>query len=189
MFRILPALILALLLTACTSRAPITNSQWLQHQEVLAQMQEWELNGKVAFITAQERGSAALWMQESPESSQLVLSDPFGGRILAARENADGATLQLRDGQTIPGPDMQTLLDQYSPWPVPLAQLRNWLKGQPDGANYQLNESGLAGQIEQDGWQAELNRYRSTEGISLPHQVNLEHESVNLKIQINKWRL
>ena len=60
--------LLALVLSGCANQAsigPAGDLDWQQHQIQVAQLQNWELQGKLGFKNALQGGSANLsWLQD-----------------------------------------------------------------------------------------------------------------------------
>jgi len=199
--------VIILLSTACsmqphTATSSVSSSDnWQQHQQRIAQLQDWKLSGKLGFRAPQQGGSAALnWTQEK-DNYQLSLSGPFG--IGSAKIFGDDETAEMLYKDTVYRQPPQQLAMQLTGLPLPVDALSWWARGlpsptQPAATGLTTGAGGLAVGFDQAGWQLSFSRYRQTDGGLLPGKItgNLNEginssggdRSYSFKLVISGWK-
>mgnify|MGYP001151466377 FL=1 len=178
MIRISLVAVIILLSTACSMQPQTVSSSssdnWQQHQQRIAQLQDWKLSGKLGFRAPQQGGSAALkWTQEK-DNYQLFLSGPFG--VGNAKIVGDDKTAEMLYGDTLYRQPPKQLAMQLSGLPLPVDALSWWARGlpsptQPAATALTTGADGLAVGFDQAGWQLSFSRYRQTDGGLLPGKI------------------
>ena len=190
------------LLSACSLQPqPVaTSGSWQQHQQQIAQLQDWKLSGKLGFRAPQQGGSAAInWTQEK-DNYQLFLSGPFG--VGSAKIYGDEKTAEMLYGDTVYRQSPQQLAMQLTGLPLPVDALSWWARGlpsptQPGATGLATGADGLAVGFDQAGWQLSFSRYRQTDGGLLPGKITgslntaansgAEDRSYSFKLVISDW--
>ena len=85
-------------LSACVSRPSLESEAIIQLNNNLAQLQQWKLKGKIAWITNSERKSAYMNWQQNNKDMQFDLSNLVGINLASLSYNGELATLSS-DGQ------------------------------------------------------------------------------------------
>jgi len=187
--------IISILLSACsttTPRAPIGSPQqlWQQHQVQLQTINTWQLQGQIAIITPEDRNSATLNWQQFSDDFNINLTGPFGIHVLTIKRSDNISTLILDDDRQYQGPDTQTLIDQLSPIPIPVAELRAWIIGDPLTDDVQLDNYGRVSQANHPlGWHISYTRYQLIENIWLPKNIVIKQDDMRIKITTRNWKL
>ena len=185
---------------------PLSASSWQQHQQRIAQLQDWNLSGKLGFRAPREGGSAALnWTQEK-NNYQLSLSGPFG--VGSAKIYGDDKTAEMLYGDTLYRQSPEQLAMQLTGLPLPVDALSWWARGlpspnQPAATDLAIGADGLAVGFDQAGWQLSFSRYQQTEGGPLPSKITgnlnqsvqasevtrpVEDRSYSFKLVISNWK-
>ena len=207
MIRISLVAAIILLSTACSmqpqtvSPSASPSDSWQQHQQRIAQLQDWKLSGKLGFRAPQQGGSAALkWTQEK-DNYQLFLSGPFG--VGNAKIFGDDETAEMLYKDTVYRQPPQQLAMQLTGLPLPVDALSWWARGlpsptQPAATGLTTGAGGLAVGFDQAGWQLSFSRYRQTDGGLLPGKItgNLNEginssggdRSYSFKLVISGWK-
>ncbi|MFT6925997.1 MAG: outer membrane lipoprotein LolB [Psychromonas sp.] len=193
----LPCLSLILMLAGCAqipTPPPTETADWSAHQQQLDELTDWSLSGKVAIITPEERHSLNIYWQQSGDDFHITLSSFLGSTILDINKTALGTRIIDDKGKVYFGKNAQTLITQLSGIELPVDVLQQWIKGNPSGAVYQLNENNqlvsLTGQDNQDdNWSIDYNNYKTVQQTSLPHQLQLKRQDLLIKFAIRKWLL
>jgi outer membrane lipoprotein LolB len=191
------------LLSACSlqPQPTATSSSWQQHQQQIAQLQDWKLSGKLGFRAPQQGGSASVnWTQEK-DNYQLFLSGPFG--VGSAKIYGDEKTAEMLYGDTVYRQSPQQLAMQLTGLPLPVDALSWWARGlpsptQPEATALATGPDGLAVGFDQAGWQLSFSRYRQTDGGLLPGKITgslnadvnsgAEDRSYSFKLVISGWK-
>lgn len=184
-----------LLLAACSSTPvkPLAEAGilWQARQLQLAQIQQWQLNGRTVITQGKEAWNANLYWQQNQDQYHIKLLGPFslGGVELTGNEHS--ATLTLDDGQQISAANAESLLAETFSWQLPVNALHDWVRGLPYAkASYQtleLDDYGRITLLTQQGWQIKFLRYTTAEGLSLPSKIFITHPDISLRIVISQW--
>ena len=188
--------IISLFLSACSSmtqqQAPIGSPQllWQQHQVHLQTIQTWQLQGQIAFITADARNSATFnWQQLTPDF-KINLTGPFGIHVLTIKRSNNMSTLILDDDRQYQGRDTQVLVNQLSPLPIPVNELRAWIIGDPLTDDVQLDNYGRVTQANHPlGWHISYTKYQLIDNIWLPKNIVIQQDDMRIKITTRNWNL
>lgn len=115
-------------LTACANKPALESEAVINLNSNLAQLQQWKIKGRIAWISLDERKSAYMNWQQDIDSMQFDLSNVLGINLASLTYDGQKATLQA-DGKTFENASPSALIYQVSGWEVPLEQLSNWVKG------------------------------------------------------------
>ncbi|MFT7053149.1 MAG: outer membrane lipoprotein LolB [Psychromonas sp.] len=194
---LLTGLFFTLMLVGCAqipTPPPTETEDWPAHQQKLEQLTDWSLSGKVAIITPEKRHSLNIYWQQSGENFHITLSSFLGSTILDVKKTALGTQIIDDQGKIYVGKNAQTLITQLSGIELPIDVLQQWIKGNPSGALYQLDENNqlvsLTGEDDKnDSWSIDYKDYKRVQKTSLPHQLQLRRQDLRIKFAIRKWLL
>ncbi|WP_017223072.1 lipoprotein insertase outer membrane protein LolB [Moritella dasanensis] len=188
--------ILSLFLSACSTTtqlpAPIGSPQqlWQQHQVQLQSIQTWQLQGQIAFITPDDRNSATLNWQQFSQDFKINLTGPFGIHLLSIKRSDNISTLILDDDRQYQGRDTQALINQLSPMPIPVNELRAWIIGDPLTNDVQLDNYGRVTKANHPlGWHISYTKYQLIDNIWLPKNIVIKQDDMRIKITTRNWKL
>jgi|TARA_R110002126_G_scaffold7763_1_gene37612 outer membrane lipoprotein LolB len=179
-----------LLLTGCS----VTPSEDFTPINVTnaAQANAWELQGKIAVKTAEDKFSTNLYWLHQPAANDLRLTTVLGTTVLTLKTNQGMATLEV-DGKTYRDSNAQDLLTGISGWSIPLDSLPLWITGQI-GSNDKIvsyNPDGTIKQVisydPQANWSVSFLSWQQQSGALVPKLLKIERENVQIKIQTNQW--
>lgn len=112
----------------------------------------------------------------------LDLTNPLGSTQARVEGQPGHAVLTKSDGTRLEASDPDGLAEDALGSRVPVAGLRDWLRGRlpakPPASNVQRDESGRPLAFEQGGWQARLSRYDD----SGPQLLVLERQEPDRRI-------
>lgn len=179
-----------LLLTGCS----VTPSEDFTPINVTnaAQANAWELQGKIAVKTAEDKFSTNLYWLHQPAANDLRLTTVLGTTVLTLKTNQGMATLEV-DGKTYRDSNAQDLLTGISGWSIPLDSLPLWITGQI-GSNDKIvsyNPDGTIKQVisydPQANWSVSFLSWQQQSGALVPKLLKIERENVQIRIQTNQW--
>ncbi len=190
---------IALSLSACSliprqdDKAPEAY-RWAQTFGQLEAQTQWRLFGKIGIRTADESMSAAIneWTQRD-DMYDLHLSSTFLG-LGAARLQGNQHFVVLEESGSAPlSSDQPDALIAHSlGFPLPMANLKYWLKGIPAPGTFRITArtpSGLPSEMEQFGWHLTFSKHHDLEGLPLPGKIKLQREDVRIILAIKEWTL
>jgi len=193
-----------LLLSGCQTTHHIDNRQeidmsagylQLPNQEKLRLMSHWELTGKIAVITPEERTSAYLNWQQASQSIDFKLSNFIGVSLLNLSYDGSVARLEA-DGEKYEDESTETLIYRTTGWTLPLDNLPQWIKALANEEDQiVLNESGLPERIQPTcatcfGWEITYSQYKQVQGVWLPFSVEVNNpiKQTRIKFKVNQWQ-
>ncbi len=170
--------LLAISLTSACAIQPAQPSDQVdsnQHLSQLADLKQWQANGKASVTNDQQSLTLTVEWQQQGDQLQVSMTGPLGqgnGQL-----SGSPGQYQLLGPQ---GEFYAANLNDFS-WQLlgtdlPLDSLRWWLLGMPDpnlAYSISFNDLGLAGEITQAGWQIHYPRYQGQE-LPLPNRIDLK---------------
>jgi outer membrane lipoprotein LolB len=188
-------LLAVLILTACASAPPQVNLDSHAHQASLAKFTHWQINGRLAFKSPQEKFSANLFWQQSDQTYQLKLSSMFGTSLLSMLGDEQSVELEA-DDKLYQDTDASHLIWRITGWDIPISQFPRWIKGQSRLKDQAIfSQQGWVSQLMPrcaacEGWQIVYADYQLVEGLWLPHQIELTHSGLHnqILIRVNTWK-
>lgn len=181
-----------LFLAGCQTLPPVSDLRPITVSDV-RQAQGFELQGKLAIKTPEDKLSANLYWWHSETRDELTLTTMLGTSILTLSATAKGATLHI-DGKEFHDTDAEALLKRVSGWSIPLNTLPLWVTGQV-GANDTLEQSNADGtpllvsnNQHPPAWFVKFLSWQRQSGAQVPRQLTLERSDLQLKLQLNKWQ-
>jgi len=179
-----------LLLAGCTTTQPQRDQvNWQKERTRLEQLSHWQLSGKMAIITAQQKGSARVNWQQNGDDYRLNLTSLIGTHILELSRSKGEITLIDNEGNPHQSQDAEALIYQLIGWNIPVQGLPEWIKGLPGKAEFELNSDSSLASVRDGQWQIVYGDYRDQDGYRLPHLLTMTGQGSRLKLQINQWTL
>lgn len=194
---------LAMIFTACSSKSSIDNNQpnisysKNNRSTYLKQLQNWQINGKIAFINGKERDSANLyWLNDTEKGvEELNLTTFLGIKVLQASLNNGIYRIEV-DGEQYQHTNIDYMISALTGYQLPSSALKYWLKALPyqnsDVIEYnnqtQLPET-ITGIYDFKTWQISYQNYRKVQHLDLPHQLTIKQQDITIKISIHQWNI
>jgi outer membrane lipoprotein LolB len=189
-------LLIEALLTACVAtprRGEALLDPAAQHA-VIARLDKYRLEGRVAVAAGTEGFNASMNWNQSGPSSSVSLAGPLGAGSLQMQFGEGRLSIESR-GQKLEDEAAHDLIQEQLGFAPPLHALRYWLLGLPAPGESQESRSpgGQLLSLTQQGWLVEYQEYQpqhSREGmVSLPSKLRATRESLRLRVVIDSWRL
>jgi outer membrane lipoprotein LolB len=192
---------LGLLLSGCSSQvntSPEANYSLdtEQRNETLAQIKQWKIDGKIAFLQQKNRESANMqWQVDQEKNSQsLNMTTYLGINVLTLKQTDDHSSIEV-DGEVHHSEDLDLLIWNLTGFPLPTQALHSWIKGLPYSTNDRLtlDDNNLPRTIvsDYDGltWQVYYQAYQGVDEHMLPKKITIKQNDLTIKISINHWTL
>ncbi|BFT30719.1 lipoprotein insertase outer membrane protein LolB [Alteromonas sp. D210916BOD_24] len=194
-------------LSACTTapKGPENAVNLTAQLEKVAEVQQWQMRGKIAFRQGKEAASLNLvWKNDSGDFDFRLTN--FLGVSLVNLAVSDQQSILEADGKTYVDAQPEPLIYQITGMVIPVEPLLSWVKGLPiEGDKFTLTEKGLVKTLESyckacRNWKVTYGNYGSVtmnnqDSVWLPHSITLIQESTSnmpqtqLKIKIYQWTL
>jgi outer membrane lipoprotein LolB len=165
---------------------------------LLAQLSEWKINGKIAFITAEERNSASLYWQKAPDQQKLNLTTYLGINVLQLNSN-DGVHVIEVDGNEYSGTDLDYLISSITNLTLPTEALTFWIKALPylpsDVMTLTPNNlpKTLTSIYNNRTWSINYSAYKPSNvngfAVNLPYKIKVKSNDLTINIAIKKWTI
>lgn len=186
-------LVFLLFITGCAqqiSTSSVPNEQW---REQLSTVKDFNAEGKMAFISPEDRQSANFIWQQLDKDYSLSLNTFIGTNVLKLTQQDQLASV-LYDGKEYQSADAQQLVYQLSGWVLPMDEPQQWLLGNiaaQDAQFDQLQRLTQASWQSPNGltWQIKYSNYEAYNGVWLPSRISLIQDNIRVKLQINDWQL
>ncbi len=179
------------LLSACATKTP--NDLIPVNVSQVSQAQAWEMQGKLAVRTPDDKFSTNLYWLHTPDSNELKLTTMLGTTVLSLTTQHGIAKLEV-DGKVYKHHDAQELLTEITGWSIPVDSLPLWITGQADvddkviSQDEQLRPKVILSLSDTPPWKVEFKSWQQQSGAQLPRLLQLTKGPLRLKIQISHWQ-
>lgn len=197
-YRVRIAHLVAALLLAVTACSPLPTTtdratSWARQQSLLASLDHWTTNGKIALRSERASESASIVWRQTGANSDLRLSGPLG--MGTTHVSSDGRALVVEQGSEVRTLDISTpdAIFLNTGWALPLQALPYWLKGLPS-PDYAVDQFSLTPEantlqtLAQDGWVITYDAYAVFEDTLLPTRIIAERDGMRMKVILRSWR-
>ena len=194
-------LLLLLTLSACTSipdnsQAISDNNLVSQRIEKLAQVEHWQVTGKIAFLQQQKRESATLYWQvdEREKNQTLKLTTYLGINVLSLAQTNSEVSLTV-DGKDYYGENIDELIWQLTGLIIPTKAMHSWMKGLPYSSQdtIEFDAKGLPKSLtsfyNNGNWQVDYQAFRQYQQMILPSKLTVSHGDLTIKLAISQWSM
>ena len=200
--RITLSLLALMLINGCSTQ-PTPADKRQTHQTIeqrndkLSQLNDWQLEGKIAFIQSDKRQSASInWQhQQSSNRQTLDLTSYLGVNVLHLESNNNRHIIAF-DGESYQGSNLEQLIYSITGLTLPTDALSYWLKGLSysinDTINYHFKSklpSKITSEYNNERWQITYANYRQINDVQLATTFTIKRHDLLIKISINKWTL
>jgi outer membrane lipoprotein LolB len=200
LLRSILAVTASLWLISCTTpdiNTGPTDPDWLQHQESVLALADWELSGRLNVRQQNASDTVSINWQQQEQNFEIRFSGTLGLGAVQVHGSPDEVVVEKAGTETVVLPDLQALTRNYLGYDFPATQLLFWVRGIPAPANIittSLNSDlMLETLIQADAtgrrWELEYDRYQQTADVWLPGRIRVNSEDIQLTFLINEWLL
>lgn len=183
-------------LTSCANMSPPAAKEstvsWETRKAQLEQLHSWQINGKIAVITAQDSGSASVDWLERQGNYTISMYGPLGANSITMKGSPGHVTLKTSDGKSITAPSAEELLSQQWGWKLPLSYLKYWVRGLPVPnlpAQNTFDSAHRLASLSQQGFTIHYQGYTTAGTLDLPQHLSITSPTLKTKIVIYKWNV
>ena len=192
--RLAAALLLMILLAACTApqpRAPqlVLLQQQADREQVLAAQDGWRIVGRIAISDANDSGSGRVDWLHGDNATVIEMSAPVSRQSWRLTTDAAGARLDGLEGGARKGSDATELLARELGWDMPLAQMPQWVRGaRAEGpAEIEFGADGRPRVLLQSGWRVEYRDWMEGTDPALPRRVFATRGDQRVRLVVERW--
>ena len=136
-WRIAWRLLAGLLVAGCAALPPSPGSLAVARRDAI---DDFSLEARFSLRHEDQNYSGRLSWRHSGGDDELLLASPFGQGIAQLTSDPRGARLTMSDGQVYAAEDGAALTRQVLGYPLPVAQLADWVRGR--GAAIEADQRG-----------------------------------------------
>lgn len=172
-----------------------SSAQWKNYKKQLNAISHYQVRGSFGYISPQKNSSARVsWQQVNDNDYTLLLTTPFGGKVIEMTVRPDFARITNDKGDEYTNTDAEQLLYQLTNLTIPLNQMRSWLVGLPgDNSLYTLDgQYRLKQVILQSGstqWRVNYKSFHTNLSPQLPKEIEIIQGDQKIKLKIDIWNL
>jgi outer membrane lipoprotein LolB len=175
----------AFLMTACAI-APSSPAGVLPAR---ATLDAFSLEGRFSLRNEDKSYSGRLSWRHDRGGDEVLLSSPLGQGIAEIVSDAEGARLTANDGRVYSAADAETLTRDALGYPLPLAQMSDWVRGRlRDAEESSFDELGRPLKQRIAMWRIEYG-YENDDAGAVPNRVFAERVGggLELRLRIDEW--
>lgn len=164
-----------------------------------SELTQWQMRGKLAVITPDERRAVNFFWQRNDATYQTVITTSLGLQVLSATRNQSGLELTA-DGQTYASNVPEQLILELTGWQLPIDQLNHWLIAdvrEEDGV-VSKNDQGVITEFMPTCFvidkqtcptpmRVTYSDYRKVNKVSLPHRITLIMGAQTFRLKVSGW--
>ncbi len=183
-------LLLIGLVVGCSNQTVVThNLSAPQLHSKLQQIQQWDVQGKLAIYTNNNSYSGLLSWRQRLNSFDLLLSNPFGSHKLHI-VGSDGLITATDNQGQISDTSATRLFEQQFGWSFPLDYLTYWVTGLPGPDSHAVvdyNQQRQITRIMQAGWVVDYKQLRPVDGLLMPYKIQITGSNIRLVLILKNW--
>ena len=195
---------LLLLISACqtvpsdnTPGVEARDSNIAAREAILSGLDTFSLAGGLGIWTDEESISAKIDWQQAPNSLTLKFTGPLGLGDMTLVDDGQSVTLQRGNRLLATGESADTVLQDGLGLaaPVPLDQIRLWVRGLPGAAiSFVRDAQGRLSSLrfkDKEGidWQARFLGYTRLEEVSVPALITASGGPYSVRLRLKNWQL
>lgn len=177
----------ALLLSACAV-APTSPTTVAPAR---AALDAFAMEGRFSLRNADKNYAGRLSWRHSAGRDELLLSSPLGQGMVEIVSEPGGARLTANDGKSYSAADAETLTRDVLGYPLPLAQLTDWVRGRlRDAEESTVDAQGRPQSQRAAMWRIEYG-YDNDDPAAPPVRIFAERigGGLELRLRIDEWSL
>ena len=164
---------------------------WLAHKARLASMEQWVVNGRLAYRSADKGGSAFFFWSQEGNRFTIRLSGPLVSHPLVVAGDQHKATMRITGGAVETATTADELVARSLGWTVPLGGLTYWVRGLPAPGipvRMHLRRDGFLDTLDQSGWHIVYSDYQRAGEWTLPRRIVLQRARVSVRLAVDRWQ-
>ena len=148
----------------------------------------FSLEGRFSLRHEDKNYSGRLSWRHDGENNTLLLASPFGQGLAEITTGANSARLTTSDGKSYEAADAETLTTRVLGYPLPLAQLTDWVRGRNTTAGVaELDGFGRPLRLRHEGWNIDYG-YDGDDPLAPPSRVFAERAGgLEVRLRIDEW--
>lgn len=179
------------------SQASLFEAQFKNKEEVLLQLDQWDIKGKLAVKIDGKNNSGLITWNQRQDHFEMLLNGPLGSGRLHIKGNGS-KVVATTNQETLESASLELLFENEFGWQFPMQELHYWVRGiaypkSPSQLSY--NEQGGLARIAQKGWIISYPSYQpitqltrdDSSKLLMPKKIEVENAQVKLTLVIKTW--
>ena len=151
-----------------------------------AELDAFSIEGRFSLRHDNKNYSGRLSWRHSAGSDEVLLASPFGQGIAQISAGDSGAQLVTSDGQVYSADNSEQLTRQVLGYPLPLAQLADWVRGRGAGT-FDNDAQGRPLQLREALWRIDYE-YDGDAAQAAPSRLFARRsDGIELRLRIDEW--
>jgi outer membrane lipoprotein LolB len=148
---------------------------------------DFAIEGRFSLRHDDKSVSGRLSWRHAGVSNELVLASPFGQGIAQITTSQSGARLATSDGKVYTAADSEQLTRQVLGYPLPLAQLGDWVRGRGGAGVFTIDAQGRPLHLRHEDWRIDYE-YDSSDAQARPGRLFAQRDDgLELRLRIDEW--
>jgi len=184
---------LAALAAGCVTppeRAPMTGVDWLERREMLQEIEEFRMEGRLSLNTGRRGYSGTVSWEQNDDIVDFRFRGPFGFGGFRIHGDPEQLRVKTTAGDELLLRDPEREMTERFGWSLPVHSMRYWILGVPDPALPASEVPAADGpleSLEQSGWLLHYDSYSEAEGLLLPRRLDMERGEVRIRVMTDRW--
>lgn len=165
--------------------------QWGIHKTQLAQLDGWQIDGKVGIRAPKDSGSGTLFWLQRQDYYDIRLSGPLGRGAARLTGRPGQVVLEVANQGRYEATTPEQLLGEQLGWDLPVSHLVWWVRGLPapdSKSKLTLDGDSRLASLQQDGWSVEYLSYTEQNGYTLPDRIKLHGRDLDVTLVVKSWQ-
>ncbi|MGY4490625.1 lipoprotein insertase outer membrane protein LolB [Pseudomonas sp. TE3610] len=165
--------------------------QWGIHKTQLAQLDGWQIDGKVGIRAPKDSGSGTLFWLQRQDYYDIRLSGPLGRGAARLTGRPGQVVLEVANQGRYEATTPEQLLGEQLGWDLPVSHLVWWVRGLPapdTKSKLTLDGDSRLASLQQDGWSVEYLSYTEQNGYTLPDRIKLHGRDLDVTLVVKSWQ-
>jgi outer membrane lipoprotein LolB len=176
-------LLFSVLLASCAGLAPAPRTE-VPGRDAL---DNFALEGRFSLRYEDKSYSGRLSWRHDSIRNELLLASPFGQGMAEISTDEGGARLTTSDGKLYSAPSVEELTSQVLGYPLPLAQLTDWIRGRATAGTRDTDGFGRLLRLRHEGWVVDF-AYAADGPGEAPTRIIAERAGgFELRLRIDEW--
>ena len=174
-----------------TTPKPPSAATWEKRKVALSQIQNWQVNGKIAVQTPNDSSSANVDWTQRQSNYVISLYGPLGAQGFKLTGQNGLVTLQTNDGKQFTAKSPEQLLAERWRFHLPVSNLKYWIRGLPVpgmSARTAFDSQNRLTSLTQQGWRIEYASYTKAGTYDLPQRMTITGDNLRIKVAISTWQ-
>ena len=189
---------LTLLMAGCAGLSPQESVEgtgnpedWNNHKAHIAQIDGWQISGKIGIQAPQDSGSGTLFWLQRQDYFDIRLSGPLGRGATRLTGRPDAVALEVAGQGRFEAESPEALVESQLGWQLPVSNLLWWVRGLPapdSRSRISLGSHGRLANLQQDGWDVQYLSYADEDGYALPSRIKLAGRDLQITLVVKDWQ-